>query len=468
MIHRRKASHVLIPLALLLLTMSIGQAQSLIIPQIADGGGWLTTLVVGNTTSFATTASISFFQDIGAGATQSWSPSFLEGGSTQNLPLPAGGTVFLHTTGTATTTTQGWGSVQAPAGVIAFAIFTQRVAGRPDQDGTSPAAPSVTRVLMPYDNTNSFVTSMAIVNTTSSSEFISVALQPTSAAGSTATPISLPAQGHMAFTVPQQFSGTGGQSGMLEFYVANGSFSVLALRFNPTGSFTTAPVFPETGPPSIVPNVPINISGLWGGASVGGKASSGSAPSGSLILALSQTGPAVTGTFQFTSVNGALSSGSITGSVLGSVFSFSSNHYFDNTGCGSQLTAGSAQITGVSMQGNVTVNDDMINACGSGPFVHAPTFSAKQSVEEYCGTYGNAGVTIGVVIFLVAADGTVTGSSTPTDGHSTGAVFSGTLTGNALSVTNGVLTTLTGTVSNGVVSGAYGSGTFSASTTGCQ
>jgi hypothetical protein len=37
----------------------------------------------------------------------------------------------------------------------------------------------------------------------------------------------------------------------LELYSASGSFAALALRFNPTGGFTAAPVYAESGPPII-------------------------------------------------------------------------------------------------------------------------------------------------------------------------------------------------------------------------
>jgi hypothetical protein len=61
----------------------------------------------------------------------------------------------------------------------------------------------------------------------------------------------LPAQGQMAFALSQQFAATNQQSGLLEFYSAGGSIAILALRFNPTGAFTAAPVYSESGPPII-------------------------------------------------------------------------------------------------------------------------------------------------------------------------------------------------------------------------
>jgi hypothetical protein len=273
----------------------------------------------------------------------------------------------------------------------------------------------------------------------------------------------------MAFHVPQQFTGTVGQSGMLEFYVSGRSFSVLALRFNPTGSFTTAPVFPETGPPAIVPNATINISGLWGGTA-----------GGLVVLALSQSGQGVTGTFNFQSETGSSASGSISGSVLASAFTFTTNHYFDSGGCGSQF-GGTLQITGGTMQGTVTVNSDASASCGGPATSLQRQVSVKLAVEQYCGTYNNPGHDAGIFTVLVSSDGSFVGTSTVTNGYMTRmpySAFAGQVVGNTLtqtSVDQDGSPGLIGSILNGVLSGTFGTGdpsgavgTFSGSTTGCQ
>jgi len=228
---------------------SFAQAQALVIPQIVDGGPWLTAIAVTNISGSQVVASLSFFQETGGGNTSSWNLAFHEG-PTQGLVLQPGSTVFLHTLGTAANATVGWGLLSelgSSGSLAAYAIFTQR--GASLQSGTAPASAAVSRILVPFDNANSAVTSMAVVNTTSSAETINVGVRIGTTTSQPAA-ITLPANGHTSFAFPTQFTATAGQSGMAEFYSPSGSFSILALRFQ-SGAFTTAPVYSVSGPPLI-------------------------------------------------------------------------------------------------------------------------------------------------------------------------------------------------------------------------
>jgi len=226
-----------------------GQAQ--IIAQIVDGEVWQTTIVLTNTTAAPANASLSFFQEMAGYATQPWDLTFAEVASTASIPIPAGASLFLHTPGIAPTLTVGWGMVTAGPGVVAYAIFTKRPQGLPAQVGTSPAIPSSSRIVVPFDNTSGNVAAMAIVNASGAPETVSVNIRTTAGAVSQATLPTIPAQGHAAFTFPSQFPGSATQSGLAEFYVASGTFSILSLSFNPAGSLTTAPVYNGSGPPII-------------------------------------------------------------------------------------------------------------------------------------------------------------------------------------------------------------------------
>ena len=230
-------------------------AQEQIIPQVADGGGWRSTLVVTNTTAAAVNGfSLSFLQDVtgGAGATTAWSPTFAEGA----LPtsIPAGSTVFRHTPGTGSLT-QGWAGVQAPAGVEAYVIYTYTANGR-DQDATAPAVSGASRILVPFDNSNGLVTALAVVNANAFPLTIASNFRLSGAAGTVVqgTQLVLPSNGQVAVLLPTQFPGTAHVSGLAEFYSnspAGATFSIIALRANPTGGFTSLETYNESGTPII-------------------------------------------------------------------------------------------------------------------------------------------------------------------------------------------------------------------------
>src|SRR5262249_19248909 len=151
--------------------------------------------------------------------------------SAQNLSIPAGGTLYMHTPGTAAALTQGWGKVTAPSGVTAYAVYTyETFAGRPNQDGTSLAVAGTSRLLVPFDATTGYSTGIAIVNPTSAQETVSVNIQVDSGTVTQASLPSLPAGGQMAFSMASQFPAAAGHRGVAEFYVSPGTISIAAFR----------------------------------------------------------------------------------------------------------------------------------------------------------------------------------------------------------------------------------------------
>lgn len=226
------------------LTLSAQQ----VISQVADGASWKTTVALTNTTASAANATLIFYKDTTGGATEPWTPTFSEGNNTTGLSVPAGSTIFLHTPGTATVLSQGWAQMSAPSGIQAYVIYTQTNSGRAS-DATAQAVTPATRILMPFDNTSGLVTAMAIVNPNAAAEDISVNFR-TSGGVTSGSLGSVPAMGQMAFTIPQQFADLNGQAGLAEFY-STGSFTIIALRANPSGGFTSSPAYFESGAPII-------------------------------------------------------------------------------------------------------------------------------------------------------------------------------------------------------------------------
>jgi hypothetical protein len=244
------------------LSLSGVYAQVQVIPQVADGAGWATTIVLTNTTATTQLAQLKFNQAVigGGGATSPWTPPFNENVALSAINLPAGATLFLHTPGTAATLTQGWGELDAVAGVVGYAIFTSHAPGNPAQDATAPASTAASRILVPFDNTSHLITAVAVVNPNATAETVLVNIRTSDGAISNGTLPNMPTKGQRTFLMPTQFPGTAGKSGLAEFYTNSGTISIIALRANPSGAFTTAPVYPESGPPIIgANNMPVDV-----------------------------------------------------------------------------------------------------------------------------------------------------------------------------------------------------------------
>jgi len=232
-------------------------AQGLVIPQVADGGGWSSTVVLTNTTTSTIQVTLAFYQDTGAnGETEPWTPTFEGVPSTEGLQLAAASTVFLQMTpSNATTVTQGWGElIGTTAGVVAYVIYTYTSpTSQATSQGTAQAVTGSSRILVPFDNTGNLATELAVVNAQSSQVSIQVNIKTSDGSVSTGTTLTMAGEGQMAFGIAAKFPTTAGQSGLAEFYTNTGSFAIIALQSNTSStgafSFTTAPVYPQTGAP---------------------------------------------------------------------------------------------------------------------------------------------------------------------------------------------------------------------------
>lgn len=230
-------------------------AQTLILPQVVDGGGWQSVIVLTNMTANPASATLSFNMDTTGGGTQPWTPPFLEVSSTAGLVLAPGSSMFLHTPGTSAVLSQGWAQLNADAGIVGYVIFS--LLGLPEQDATAPAVAASNHILVPYDDSNGFATQIALVNPTSSPVDIAVGFRTTTGGVAMSNLPTIPPFGHMAFALATQFPVIAGHLGLAEFYSATGNVSLIALRSNPTKSFTAAPAFFQSGPPLIaVPTDP--------------------------------------------------------------------------------------------------------------------------------------------------------------------------------------------------------------------
>jgi hypothetical protein len=207
-----------------------------------DGGSWDTDLVFGNIGTSPATVTVRAYASDG-------SPLALpvvgsESSAEYQFAIPANGSAYVDFDHTASPLKVGWLDVMMSSSHIrGQGIFTQRVDGRPDSQAVVPlvtrdpaaclvSLPGDTRsmpdvLVMPFDNTGNYVTSVAYANT--SSVPLDRKLRFIGEDGKIVGeyPLQLPARGHMAVATPDSYSEARGKRGMI--YVVNNSPSDMTL-----------------------------------------------------------------------------------------------------------------------------------------------------------------------------------------------------------------------------------------------
>lgn len=211
------------------------------ISQIADGGGWETTIILVNTGPAPAPVSLRFTQPFGT-------PWALQVAGTSGVPeysdvIPAGGSRIIDTAGLSPTLSQGWGEVITTGSVAGTAIFRQQLSIVRDAEGAVPLSLSgMQQFVLPFDNTQGFATAIALANEDPlQSTTVSVTLRDLNGVTLGTGAINLTPLGRSAFVLPSQFTETANVQGVAEFSSPNVDLSALGLRYNPIGSFTSIP-----------------------------------------------------------------------------------------------------------------------------------------------------------------------------------------------------------------------------------
>jgi hypothetical protein len=221
------------------------------ISQVADGGGWQTTIILVNagnklpgglTELVPVPFSLTFTQANGT-------PWLLQVAGSEAMSeysdvIPAGGVRIIETAGTVPVVSQGWAQVITSGSIAGTAIFRQRLSGDRDSEGAVPLSLSGTRrFVLPFDNTQGVVTVMALANQDQAQlTSVSVILRDESGQMLGNEVVELAPLGRSAFVLPTRFQETGNIRGVAEFSSPNVDLSALGLRYNPLGSFTSIPV----------------------------------------------------------------------------------------------------------------------------------------------------------------------------------------------------------------------------------
>ncbi|MDX2179423.1 MAG: hypothetical protein SFV18_07515 [Bryobacteraceae bacterium] len=216
-------------------------------PQVAIGGGWTTTFYITNLGTATETADLDFWTGSGG----LWQASFQGTRADRiSLRIGPGQTAVLQSDNPSTLET-GWATLfndnSSSANVVGVAVFRQRVTGRPDFEAGVPLTGLFDRrFVLQFDNTQGYVTSVALaagvtsVSTTSTA--VSVTVRDENGNTLATHALSLPAFGHTAFALSDRFPSTANRRGSIVFTSSTDSLSALGLRFTPGGAFTTMPI----------------------------------------------------------------------------------------------------------------------------------------------------------------------------------------------------------------------------------
>ncbi|MEB2361242.1 MAG: BACON domain-containing protein [Bryobacteraceae bacterium] len=220
-----------------------------VIPQIAEGGAYTTTITLVNTDTVPATVSLRFYRSDGPDVrtTQPWNPPIVGNRPTGNVILQPGNVYTVQTAGQGNLTFIGWAELVTNQAVSGFAVYRQRIPGVADQEATVPInTESMQSFLLPFDNRDFFRTTMAIANlSTTEQALVQVVFRDTNGAPlRTALVKTIPAQGHYAFRLIDDF-GLDGVQGVAQFTALSGQISAVGLRFNPTNAFTSFKVQPN-------------------------------------------------------------------------------------------------------------------------------------------------------------------------------------------------------------------------------
>jgi hypothetical protein len=218
------------------------------LPHLTSGGGWETTFAVVNLGPAAASMSLNFFGDSGSPLnlplTSSLTPAAPANATSVNQTLGSNTLLLLDTNPPDTVPlSEGWANLTSTGDVNAYEIFHYGPSGQeavvPLQTGGGSS------YLLIYDNTtlvNTLGTGVAIANGADQTASVPFVVNDDTGTQIATGSVSVPALGHTAFTLADQYPATAGKRGTLQFTTPpQGQISVLGIRSN-GDSFTTIPV----------------------------------------------------------------------------------------------------------------------------------------------------------------------------------------------------------------------------------
>jgi len=221
--------------SLTILPSSLDFTSALRVAQVVDGGGFVNQFVIVNLDTSQVSYQFRFWGDDGSALSLPLTNSAL--GDLAGTLAP-GATAFARTSGNSAPLLQGWAEVASTGRIGVLAIFRLATPGKPDSEATVIGAQLGGNIFLPFDNTQGFVTGVAVSNA-NPTQSVSITMIFTSDTGAqTNAVITLPAHGHTAFVMPAAYPATAGVRGSIRF-LSSPDIAVVGLRFSPNNSFTS-------------------------------------------------------------------------------------------------------------------------------------------------------------------------------------------------------------------------------------
>ncbi len=225
-------------------SLTVGSSQSftsaLRIPQILDGAGWNVRFAIINTDQVPVTFTFQFWGQDGSALSfpiLNGTPGVLTG------TLPPGASFFAQSPGTSPTLQQGWAEIASSGRIGVTAIYQFKDGSPRDSTGTAIATLSGNSILMPFDNTQSNATAIAIANTNPTQALTVSMLFVTEGGAQSTSSLVLQPHTQQTFVAPTLNPAVAGVRGSIKFTAPTADIAVVGLEFTSTGQFTSLGTF---------------------------------------------------------------------------------------------------------------------------------------------------------------------------------------------------------------------------------
>jgi hypothetical protein len=220
------------------------QPRLVTLPHIVEGANWTTSITLVNTGRTTQQYKLVFFNNDGQPAEF----SFERRGRMRTIVgnLWEGASTLFVTEATGPTLNQGWATLDlAETGediALGPAVFgTSGIPGRPALEATVPPSSGLdSQSWLPFNNLDGYTTSIAILNPGSQPVSVPILVSDFQGAPVGGETLTLAPGQKIAFPIMQRWGNSGGKVGVIRFQADDSTpLSILGLRFNSGGSFTT-------------------------------------------------------------------------------------------------------------------------------------------------------------------------------------------------------------------------------------